>query len=268
MFREAVVGVNFGSGGDAAIALAGRLVAGDGHMTLVNVVPTDPTVSRGDRDSMLVAERARSLSLLVRERELVRLDRRGRPGPRIDTCALAAASPARGLEAVAGHRRPDLVVVGASRRTGLGRYLLGDDTSATLGRVTCAVAVAPRGYAGLTALDRARGGPASQPGSGGGGVIIRWAVIGGAVPGSSGGRHMRPRPRMNPRQLRDCVNDSFGPRPTQGRGLAFHLTAYCWPGGAHDRSDPLRGDDRLWSEQAVLPLPECTCRSGCCRLCN
>ena len=156
MFHEAVVGVNFGPGGDAASALARCLVARDGRITLVNVVASDPTVFRGNRDSVLVGERARSLSLLDRERALVLLDRGVEPGPRIDTCALAAASPARGLEAVAARRRADLVVVGASRRSGLGRVLLGDDASAALRRAACAVAVAPSGYAGSGALDRVR----------------------------------------------------------------------------------------------------------------
>lgn len=78
---------------------------------------------------------------------------------------------------------------------------------------------------------------------------------------------MRRNPRMDTRELRDCIEGSFGPRPTQHRGLTFHLMAFSWPGGAADRSDPRRGP-RFWSDQAVLPLPACTCASGRCRLCT
>jgi len=153
MFDQVVVGVNFGPGGDAAVALALALISPEGRMTLTNIVPSDPTVFRGRRDDMLLAECARSLSLLERERSLVHLTLGGEAPFRIETSALAAASPGRGLHAVAGRRRADLIVVGASRQGGLGRVLLGDDTRSTLRGAQCAVAVAPRGYEGVTAGD-------------------------------------------------------------------------------------------------------------------
>jgi nucleotide-binding universal stress UspA family protein len=147
MFGEVIVGVNFGPGGDAALALALRLMSRGGRMTLTNVVASDPTVFRGRRDDIVAAERARSLSLLERERSLVRLDAGDESPPGIETSAPVAASASRGLHAVARRRGADLIVVGASRCGGLGGVLFGDDTRATLRGAPCAVAVAPRGWA-------------------------------------------------------------------------------------------------------------------------
>jgi len=154
MFDEVVVGVNFGAGGDAAVALALRLLSPKARMTLTNIVPSDPTVFRGGRDEIVASERARSLSLLERERSLVRLGLRGAEPPRIEISALVAASAGRGLHAVARQRGADLIVVGASRQGGLSRVLLGDDTRSALRGAPCAVAVAPRDYAGDRPLRR------------------------------------------------------------------------------------------------------------------
>jgi nucleotide-binding universal stress UspA family protein len=161
MFDRVVVGVNFGPGGDAAVALALRLVSPEGCVTLTNIVPSDPTVFRGQRDDIVAAERARSLSLLERERSLVRLSLAGERPPRIDTCALVAASAGRGLHAVARHLRADAIVVGASRQAGLGRVLFGDDTRSALRGAPCAVAVAPRDYTGDRPLRQTGGGGAA-----------------------------------------------------------------------------------------------------------
>jgi nucleotide-binding universal stress UspA family protein len=146
VFSEVVVGVDFGPGGDAALALALRLGAGHGRLTLTNIVLSDPTVLRGERDAMVAAERLRTLSLLDRERALAVLDRGGDSPLRIETCALIAASAGRGLLAVAVRRRADLIAVGESGHRGLARVLLGDATRRVLRGAACAVAVAPRGY--------------------------------------------------------------------------------------------------------------------------
>jgi len=69
-------------------------------------------------------------------------------------------------------------------------------------------------------------------------------------------------------ELRQCIASSFGPRPTQARGLTFHLMAFAWPGGSQDRSDADARHRRLWLDQATLPLPACSCDAGRCLLCN
>jgi nucleotide-binding universal stress UspA family protein len=171
-FDEVVVGVNFGAGGDAAVALALRLASREGRVTLTNIVPSDPTVFRGRRDDMVAAERARSLSLLERERSLVRLSLTGDPPRQIETCALVAASAGRGLHAVAQHLRADAIVVGASRQAGLGRVLFGDDARSTIRGAPCAVAVAPRDYAGDRPLRRISAGDDTWVLSGEGDLLV------------------------------------------------------------------------------------------------
>jgi nucleotide-binding universal stress UspA family protein len=53
----------------------------------------------------------------------------------------------RGLHQLAADEHADLLVVGSSHRSAVGRLLLGDDTQAALNGAPCAVAIAPRGYA-------------------------------------------------------------------------------------------------------------------------
>ena len=154
MFGEIIVGVNFGRGGDAAVALARRLVSEDGRLTLTNIVPSDPTVFRGQRDDIVASEWALSLSLLERERHLVQLDVPGDRPPHIETSALVAASTGRGLHVVAERRGADLIVVGSAKHGGLGAVLFGDDTRSVVRGAPCAVAVAPRGWAGEQPLRR------------------------------------------------------------------------------------------------------------------
>jgi nucleotide-binding universal stress UspA family protein len=164
MFDEVIVGVNFGPGGDAAIALALGLISRGGRMTLTNVVPSDPTVSRGRRDDIVAAERTQSVSLLERERSLVRLGLGEARPLRLESCALVAASAGRGLHAVAGQRAADLIVVGASRGGRIARVLWGDDTRGALRGAPCPVAVAPRGYAGDRPLRRIGAGETGSAG--------------------------------------------------------------------------------------------------------
>ncbi len=155
MFDEVIVGVNFGPGGDEAIALAGQLVSRTGRLTLTHVVPSDPTVARGRRDADIALERQQSLNLLERERSLMRLDQGTRDQPvRIEVCAVCAASTGRGLHAAAQIRRADLIVAGATRHGRVGGFLLGDGTRGVLRAAPCPVAVAPRGYTGERPLRR------------------------------------------------------------------------------------------------------------------
>jgi nucleotide-binding universal stress UspA family protein len=59
----------------------------------------------------------------------------------------AGAGAGQALHQLAEREHADLLVVGSSRRTGIGRVLLGETTLAALDGAPCAVAVAPRDYA-------------------------------------------------------------------------------------------------------------------------
>jgi nucleotide-binding universal stress UspA family protein len=60
---------------------------------------------------------------------------------------LGDRSPARGLHRLAEERSADLVVLGSSHRSGIGRVFPGGTAERMLGGAPCAVAVAPSGYA-------------------------------------------------------------------------------------------------------------------------
>ncbi len=44
----------------------------------------------------------------------------------------------------------------------------------------------------------------------------------------------------------------------------------CWPGGSHDRTEPVaRGWLRMWGPvKVVVSPPRCGCQSGRCTICN
>lgn len=76
------------------------------------------------------------------------LDReRAAAGVTAELAGMFAPSVGSGLHQLAEDHDADLIVVGASRRSAVGRLLGGDDTQGSLGGAACAVAVAPRGYA-------------------------------------------------------------------------------------------------------------------------
>lgn len=146
MFNRIIVGVDEHQGGRDAIALANRLVAADGHMTLTRVDPSDPFVYRGV--SALYEARER-------ERALAELDAAAAGATAATSLeAISSTSVGRGLHELAEVRQADLLVVGSSRRGLAGRVLLGDDTHAALNGAPCAVAVATAGYASTPALIR------------------------------------------------------------------------------------------------------------------
>jgi nucleotide-binding universal stress UspA family protein len=62
------------------------------------------------------------------------------------THTVADSSPARALQSVAESRGADLIIIGSSHRSAVGRVLLGSVSRATLNGAPCAVAVAPHGY--------------------------------------------------------------------------------------------------------------------------
>ena len=139
MFRNALVGVDGSSAAHDAVALAGRLLADDGRLTLVNVRyggPPPPYVVTPD---LVEQEQAASDELLRREREAA--------GREVELLSVVSPSPGAALHEQAEERSADLLVVGSSRRTALGRVTLGDDARRALNGAPCAVAIAARSYA-------------------------------------------------------------------------------------------------------------------------
>ncbi len=139
MFNNALVGVDGSSSAQDAVALATRLLADGGRLTLVNVRyggPPPPYVVTPDLE-----EQAR-----VASEELLR-EERDRAGLEAELVSVAGSSPGATLHEQAEERGADLLVVGSSRRTVLGRVTLGDDARRALNGAPCAVAVAARAYA-------------------------------------------------------------------------------------------------------------------------
>lgn len=128
MFSDVIAGVDGSDGGRDAVALARELVEHEGHLTLAHVHPSDQD---GGRD--------RALELLAITRAQSRID--------AALSSVVADSPAEGLHRLAEETGADLIVVGATRREGLGRVVRGDDAHDALSGAPCAVAVAPRDYA-------------------------------------------------------------------------------------------------------------------------
>jgi nucleotide-binding universal stress UspA family protein len=138
MFKEIVVGVDGHEGGRDAIALAKRLLAADGDLTLAHVCTGDPHVYRSTSATHDASERQRALELLERTQK--------ETGVQAHLRWRGSASAGRGLHELCESLGADLLVVGSSRRGLLGRVLIGDDTCAALNGAPCAIAIAPTGY--------------------------------------------------------------------------------------------------------------------------
>lgn len=124
MFDDVIVGLSDDDAALDAFALAKTLVSADGELTLVRVEAGDGSARDGPPAEALAAFDGAPLVVVT------------------------APSATTGLHDLALHRRADLLVVGASRRDRVHRLLGRDTTASVLGDPPCAVAVAPRGYAG------------------------------------------------------------------------------------------------------------------------
>jgi nucleotide-binding universal stress UspA family protein len=140
IFDRIVVGVDGEQGGRDALALAAVLRrAGGGELIAVHVHPParNLDVSHPGRvEARLAVER---LDML--EREIAAA------GVHAQAIVVTENSPARALHAVAERHGAQLIVVGACHLTGTERVLAGDDATGTLHGASCAVAVAPAGFA-------------------------------------------------------------------------------------------------------------------------
>jgi nucleotide-binding universal stress UspA family protein len=139
MFQNAIVGVDGRPNGRDAIALAVRLLADGGRLTLANVHGGASNPVHASTPGRLTKEKEASHALLERERTEADVQ--------AELVSYVASSPGRGLHKLAEEQDADLLVVGSCSRGPVGRVLLGDDTRGALNGAPCAVAVATHGYA-------------------------------------------------------------------------------------------------------------------------
>jgi nucleotide-binding universal stress UspA family protein len=139
MFENVIVGVDGRPNGRDAIALATRLLADGGRLTLANIHGGATNPAHASTPRRLTEEKDASHALLERERSEADVQ--------AELISHVASSPGRGLHNLAEERSADLLVVGSCSRGPVGRVLLGDDTRGALNGAPCAVAVATRGYA-------------------------------------------------------------------------------------------------------------------------
>jgi nucleotide-binding universal stress UspA family protein len=139
MFKNVLVGVDGRVNGRDAIALAARLIDPEGKLTLAHVHDGELEPANAIIPGLVVQEREASLKLLEAERAAT--------GIEAELVSLIAMSPGGALHRQAEKQGADLLVVGSCGRGAFGRTMLGDDTRAALNGASCAVAVAPTGYA-------------------------------------------------------------------------------------------------------------------------
>ena len=143
MFKNVLVGVDGRPGGRDAIALASRLIASEGKLTLAHVHGGELRPSHRISPGLVREERAASEELLEQERAAAELS--------AELVSIAAENAGGGLHMQAEEQNAELLVVGSTRRSTLGRAMLGDDTRAALNGAPCAVAIAAHGYSGHAA---------------------------------------------------------------------------------------------------------------------
>lgn len=139
MFSNVLVGVDGRQGGRDAIALARQLTVAGAKLTLVHIYK--PFLGRGAAD-VSALESTEGHRLLEREREHASVE--------AQLVVRGELPVGRGLHELAEELCADVIVVGSTRHSLLGRVLIGDDCRASLDGASCGVAVAPGGYAGIS----------------------------------------------------------------------------------------------------------------------
>jgi len=141
MFNEVLVGVDARSGGHDALALARQLVSSDGRLTLGHVDDAGAAIFERNLTLSFDAAGHQATTRLLEEEQRA-------AGPEVGLVRVSAASTGEGLHRLTEAHEADLLVLGSCSRGRLGRAMLGDDTRDSLNGASCAVAVAPLGYAG------------------------------------------------------------------------------------------------------------------------
>jgi nucleotide-binding universal stress UspA family protein len=138
VFTNVLVGVDGRPSGRDAIALAKQLAEPEPRLTLTHVYGGAWMIGRAAA-MILSAGAEYSEQMLVREAAAASLQ--------ADLVCWPSRSVGRGLHELAELRETDLLVVGSRRRGRLETVLTGDHTIASLNGASCAVAIAPSGYA-------------------------------------------------------------------------------------------------------------------------
>ncbi|HJS96982.1 MAG TPA: universal stress protein [Solirubrobacteraceae bacterium] len=145
-FGNVLIGVDGSPAGRDAIALGAMLRSPHGRLTLAHVSVTNLV---SDLSSDTKSARADARDMLERER--------AQAGVIVQVRVIASRSVGRGLHQLAEESAADLLVVSSCRRGMLGRVFIGDDARSSLNGASCAVAVAPDGYAESTASPKTVG---------------------------------------------------------------------------------------------------------------
>jgi nucleotide-binding universal stress UspA family protein len=135
---QILVGVDGSERGADALTLAESLARGLGAEVVVAHVYPRPAPGGGDEGAAELRDAAEGIVSRAAER-LAEL-------PSLQTRLVSAASPARGLYALAEEQSADLVVIASTHRSPLGRALLGGVAERLLQGAPCAIAVAPVGW--------------------------------------------------------------------------------------------------------------------------
>ena len=138
MFTNVLVGVDGRPGGRDAIALARQLAEPPPRLTLTHVYGGAWLIGRAAA-LILAAGADSSEELLGREAAATAVQ--------ADLVSWPSRSVGRGLHELVELKQIDLLVVGSARRGIVETVLTGDHTIASLNGASCAVAIAPTGYA-------------------------------------------------------------------------------------------------------------------------
>jgi nucleotide-binding universal stress UspA family protein len=140
MFKNVLIGVDGKAGGRDAIALARRLLDPAGELALAHAYGNELRPAGTTTPELLDEEHRAAQQLLEREAAAGEV-------PDAQLLSTVALSPGRALHQLAEERHADLIVVGSTSHSMLGRAMLGDDARAALNGAPCAVAIAALGYA-------------------------------------------------------------------------------------------------------------------------
>ncbi len=140
VFRKIIVGYDSRPEGRDALALGRQLAElSDAKLLLASVFPHHERGAGEEAFEQSLGEEGHRLFSPV-------LDQLN--GGAVETFALADQSPAPALKQLAERERADLIVLGSTHRGTFGRVLPGGTCERLLTDARCAVAIAPRGFAG------------------------------------------------------------------------------------------------------------------------